>query len=216
MNRYILSIGPILVLFLISSCICPLTSVKPLSDLRNSIYDERIEGAWQLVSADKDLVFLHFGKGQENKTKMISVEHKNNGSIDVLTFTVFPTIIAGNSYLNFNIKELFEELSDELSGYTFMKYQLPDSDSLVLSLIDKKPVIEAIESGKLKGEITYQKFKKRPGQENPVLQQNVKDGVKCVKIKDSSNNIVKYFQSLDSKKLFPESIIFKRITEVTP
>lgn len=211
MNRFILSTILVLFIAFISSCFCPLTSVNPLSDPLNAKYDDRIEGAWQFVSQDGDLVFLHFGKGNEKKTQMISIEHKDNGKIDFLTFTVFPTIVNGQSYLNLNIEELFEEFSEELSGYTFMKYQLSDTDTLALSHINEQPIIEAIKSGKLEGEITYKKTVIKEGNENKVLQQNRKKAVKCVKITDSSNNIIKYFHSLDSEKLFPILIKLKRI-----
>jgi hypothetical protein len=211
MNQWVLSTISILVLMLFSSCFCPLTSVNPLSDPQHPAYDERIEGAWQLASEDEDLVFLHFGKGEEKKTQMVSIEHKNNGKIDLLTFTVFPTMAGGQSYLNFNIKELFKEFGEELSGYTFMKYRFTDTDTLMLYQIDEKPIIEAIKSGKLKGEITYKQTGVKKGKNNKALQQSKKKSLKCVKITDSSNNLIKYFQTVDSKKLFPKPILLKRI-----
>ncbi|UCD31390.1 MAG: hypothetical protein JSV38_11380, partial [Desulfobacterales bacterium] len=109
MNRMIRSVIAIFILIFISSCFCPLTSLNPLTDPQRPKYDERIEGARQVVSEDGGLVFLHFGKGEKKKTEMVSIEHKNNGAIDVLTFTVFSTLAGGQSYLNFNIKELFKE-----------------------------------------------------------------------------------------------------------
>ena len=211
MNRWILSASPFLVVICLSSCFCPLTSVNPLSDPQNTAYDERIEGAWQLVSEDKDLVFLHFGKGDEKKTEMILIEHKNDIKIDVLTFTVFPTIVDGQNYLNFNIKELYKEFGDELSGYTFMKYRLTGTGTLCLSHIDEKPIIEGIKSGKLKGEISYEQREAKAEHKGKALQQNEKKSVKCVKITDSSDNIVKYIHSVDSKNVFPKSMRFKRI-----
>ena len=211
MNRWVLSTISVLVLMFFSSCFCPLTSVNPLSDPQNPTYDERIEGAWQLLAEDGDLVFLHFGKGDEKKTEMISIEHKNNREIDVLSFTVFPTIVNGQNYLNFNIRELFKEFGDELSGYTFMKYHLTGTDTLRLSHIDEEPIIEGIKSGKLKGEITYKQTQAKEGHKGQALQQNKKKSIKCVKITDSSDNIVKYIHSVDSKKIFPKSIILKRI-----
>ena len=211
MNRWVLSTISIFVLMLLSSCFCPLTSVNPLSDPQHPTYDKRIEGAWQLVSEDEDLVFLHFGKGEEKKTEMVSIEHKNNGKIDLLTFTVFPTMAGDQSYLNFNINELFKEFDEELSGYTFMKYRFAGTDTLILYQIDEKPIIEAIKSGKLKGKITYKQTDAKQGKKNKALQQNKKKSIKCVKIKDSSNNLVKYFQTVDSKKLFPKPILLKRI-----
>jgi hypothetical protein len=211
MNRWIRSAIAIVVLMFISSCFCPLSSVNPLSDPQNPTYDERIEGAWQMVSEDGDLVFLHFGKGKENKTRMISIEHKNNGNIEVLNLTVFPTITNDRTYLNFDIKALFKEFGDELSGYTFMKYRFADTDTLMLSQIDEKPIIEAIKSGKLKGEITYKQTAEKQRNESKALQQSKKKSIKCVKITDRSNNLIQYFQTVDSKKLFPKPILLKRI-----
>lgn len=215
MNRWGVSTIIILALMLLSACFCPLTSVNPLSDPKHPTYDERIEGAWQLISEDDDLVFIHFGKGEKKKTKMISIEHKSNGKIDVLTFSVFPTMIGDQSYLNFNIKELFKEFGEELSGYTFMKYQFTGNDMLALFQIDEKPIIEAIKSGKLKGEITYKQTAEKQDKENKVLQQRTNKSIKCVKIMDSSNNLIQYFQTVDSKKLFPKPILLKRIEHNT-
>ena len=203
MNRYIVSAMSMLVLMLLSACFCPLTSVNPLSDPQHATYDERIEGAWQLMSGDDGLVFLHFGRGDDEKTAMISIEHKNNGKIDVLTFSVFPTMFDDQSYLNFNIKELFKEFGEELSGYTFMQYRLSNNDTLTLSLIDEKPIIEAIKSGKLKGDISYKQTDSK---------QSNKKSIKCVRIKDSSNRLIKFIQTVDSKALFPTPMVFKKIT----
>ncbi|UCD88811.1 MAG: hypothetical protein JSW04_10140 [Desulfobacterales bacterium] len=211
MNWMIRSVIAIFILIFISSCFCPLTSLNPLSDPQRPTYDERIEGAWQVVSEDGGLVFLHFGKGEKKKTEMVSIEHKNNGAIDVLTFTVFSTLAGGQSYLNFNIKELFKEFGEDLCGYTFMRYRFTDTDTLRLSQIDEKPIIEGIKSGKLKGEITYKQTAVKQRNENKRIQQNKKKSIKCVKITDSSDNLIKFFQTVDSKKLFPKSILLKRI-----
>ena len=202
MNRWIVAAILLLLLIILSSCFCPLTSVNPLSDPQQAAYDMRIEGAWQLMPEDDGLVFLHFGKGVNNKTAMVSIEHKNNAKIDVLIFSVFPTLSGKQSYLNFHVKELFKEFGEELSGYTFMKYQLTNSDTLTLFQIDEKPIIEAIRSGKLKGDISY---KQTDGQ------QSNKKSIKCVKITDTSDNLIKIFNSVDSKKLFPKPMAFHRI-----
>lgn len=202
MIRGVVSTILMLVLLLLTSCFCPLTSVNPLSDPQHAIYDERIEGAWQLISEDKDLVFLHFGRGEVKKTKMISLEHKRNGDIDVVTFSVFPTLVDNQSYLNFNIRELFKEFDKELNGYTFMKYMLTNANTLTLSQIEEKQIVEAIKSGKLKGDISYKQTEDKQSNKKPT---------KCVKITDSSNNIIQYFQTVDSKKLFPKPMVFNKI-----
>ena len=215
MNRWVLSTIPIFVFMFLSSCFCPLTSVHPLSAPHDPVYDERIEGAWQLVSDNGDLVFLHIGKGDEKKTKIILIEHKNNREIDELTFAVFPTIVDGRTYLNFNIKELYKEFGDELSGYTFMKYHLTGADTLRLFHIDEEPIVEGIKSGKLKGEITYKQTETTTAHKDQAFQQNKKKSIKCVKITDTSNHIVQYIHSVDTEKLFPRSMLFKRIEPQT-
>jgi hypothetical protein len=195
----------IFLLFSFSSC-CPLISSHPLSDPGDAQYDKRIEGAWK--KGDDMAVFLHFGKGPANKTKAIFVEHKNNGKVDYGTFTVFPTSINGESYLNLNAREWY----DKYTGYIFLRYELSDHDTLILSLIDREPVINAIKSKKLEGEITYTK-KPAIKEENKTesLQKNEKTSVACVKITDNSKNIIKFFQSMDSKKLFSRHLKFIKI-----
>jgi len=211
MNRYIPPIILMPFLMFISSCFCPLTSVHPLSDPQNAKYDDRIQGAWQFASQDGELVFLHFGKEKDNKTQMISIEHKNNGEMELSTFSVFPTITNGQNYLNFNIQELFKEFNEDVSGYIFMKYELLDAATLDLSYINEEPIIKAIKSGKLKGEITYEKTATLEGDEEKTLKQNRERTIECVKITDSPDNIIAYFQSVDPKKLFPKPMRLIRI-----
>ncbi len=124
MKRIILLATLMTSLVFLGGCFCPLTSVNPLSDPQNAKYDKRLEGAWQSVSPDGDLEFIHFGEDDEKKTQMVIIEHMRSGKIDFSTLTVFPTIINGKGYLNVKVEDLFEEFSEEISGYIFMKYQL--------------------------------------------------------------------------------------------
>jgi len=195
----------------LGGCFCPLTSVNPLSDPQNAKYDKRLGGAWQSVSPDGGLEFIHFGKDDEKKTQMVIIEHMNSGKIDLSTLTVFPTIINGKGYLNVNVEDLFEEFSEDISGYIFMKYELLDKDTLTLSFLEEKPIVEAIKSGKLEGEITYEKKDIKKGDEGDSSKQNKKKTIKCAKLSDSSDNILKYIQSVDPDKLFPKPIELRRI-----
>jgi len=211
MKRIILVATLMTSLVFLNGCFCPLTSVNPLSDPQDAKYDKRLEGAWQSVSQDGDLEFVHFGKGDEKKTEMIIIEHMRSGKIDFSTLTVFPTIINGKGYLNIHVEDLFEEFSEDLSGYVFMKYELLDKNTLTLSFLKEKPIIEAIKSGKLEGEITYEKKGIKKDDEGDSSKQNKKKTIKCVILSDSSDNILKYIQSVDPDKLFPEPIELKRI-----
>jgi hypothetical protein len=211
MKRIILLATLMTSLVFFNGCFCPLTSVNPLSDPHHAKYDKRLEGAWQSVSQDSDLNFIHFGKDDEKKTEMVIIEHMRSGKIDVSMLTVFPTIINGKGYLNMKVEDLFEEFSEDLSGYIFMKYELPDKNTLTLSLLNEKPIVDAIKSGELKGDITYEKVVTKAGGEKDSSGQNKERKIKCVKLSDSSDNILKYFETADSKKLFEETTEFKRI-----
>ncbi|MFC1813558.1 hypothetical protein ACFL03_12810 [Thermodesulfobacteriota bacterium] len=211
MKRIILLITLIFPLVFLNGCFCPLTSVNPLSDPHNAKYDKRIGGAWQSVSTDGDLEFIHFGKDDEKKTQMVIIEHMRSGKIDFSTLTVFPTIINGKGYLNIHVEELFEEFKEDLSGYVFMKYELLDKNTLTLSFLEEKPIIEAIKSGTLEGEITYEKKDIKKGDEGDSSKQGKKTTIKCVTLSDRSDNILKYIQSNDPDKLFPKPIELRRI-----
>jgi len=211
MKRIILLAILMTSLVFLGGCFCPLTSVNPLSDPQNAKYDKRLEGAWQSVSTDGDLEFIHFGKDDEKKTRMVIIEHMHNGKIDFSTLTVFPTIINGKGYLNVNVEDLFEEFSEDISGYIFMKYELLDKNTLTLSFLEEKPIVEAIKSGKLAGEITYEKKDIKKGDEGGSSQQSKKKTIKCAKLSDSSDNILKYIQSVDPDKLFPKPIELRRV-----
>jgi hypothetical protein len=93
----------------------------------------------------------------------------------------------------------------------FLKYELLDSNTLILSHIYYKPVIEAIKSGKLKGDITYKKTVTVEENKKKEMPENNDKFIDYVKITDNSSNIINFFQSTDSKKVFTKPIRFTRI-----
>jgi hypothetical protein len=193
----------------LTSC-CPLTSLNHLSDPDKAEYDQRIEGSWKLQ--DDKQGFLHIGKGPDNKTLMVLVGYKSGGEVEFNTYNVFPTIVGDQNYLNFNNEELFDKsIKEGIRGYTFIKYELLNPKTLVFSIINNEPVIEAIKTGKLKGEITYKKAVVEKENRKDAPQQNKAKTPYCVKITDSSDNIINFFQSVDSKELFEDFYKFTRI-----
>ena len=83
--------------------------------------------------------------------------------------------------------------------YIFVKYKISPANSLTFSFIDKEKIKEAINNRALKGSIP--KEKKITNNKGNITKLTSSNG--CVKITDSSKNIVKYFESIDKESLFP-------------
>jgi len=71
-----------------------------------------LEGTWYGKSESNTDVFLHIGKRKDNgTTQVISVEHKNNGSLDLveIELIMFPTIIKDEHYMNIKVVEISDK-----------------------------------------------------------------------------------------------------------
>ena len=88
-------------------------------------------------------------------------------------------------------------------------YNLIDEDTLLFYLMSDEPIISAVRSNRLKGEITYKKQVKVEGQDN--ISPLKKPEIDCVTVTDTSHNILDFIHSADQNQLFPEALEFKRI-----
>ena len=200
----------VLISLLLSAC-APTISVNPLS--QPSSVDKRLEGLWKLVS-DTDMAYLHIGKTSETTMIALSVDHKENGALEISKIPFFPTQTKGNNYLNVKFEDLEDDAAKEYKGYLFVKYEFIDKDTFRLYMMDNDPIISAIQEGRLKGEITY--GKRALGQIAPTDKPLSPDDeprqtIDCVTMTDSSENILKFLESNSVDKLFVEPINFVRV-----
>ena len=191
------------------SC-CPPNSINPLSDFKTADYEERLEGAWYGKSETNTDVFLHIGKRKDNgTTQVISVEHKNSGSLDLvkIELIMFPTVIKDEFFMNIKVVEISDKSIPADVEYLFIKYIISPKNLLTFSFINHEKIKEAINNGTLKGSIP----KESKVIDNKGNITKLMPSAGCVKITDSSQNIVKYFESMDTEILFPYSLKFKKI-----
>ena len=195
--------------FLTSWSCCPPNSINPLSDFKTADYEERLEGTWYGKSETNTDVFLHIGKRKDDgTTQVISVEHKKNGFLDLVKFELimFPTVIEEEYFMNIKVVEISDKSISADVEYIFVKYKIAPKNSLTFSFINHEIIKEAINNGALKGSIP--KERKITDSKGNITKLIPSTG--CVKITDSSQNIVKYFESMDTKRLFPYTLKFKK------
>ena len=191
------------------SCCAP-NSINPLSDYKTADYDERLEGTWYGKSETNTDVFLHIGKRKDDgTTQAISVEHMKNGSLDLvkIELIMFPTVIKNSYFMNIKVVEISDKSISTDVEYIFVKYKISPKNLLTFSFMNHEKIKEAIKNGVLKGSITDER--KITDSKRNITKLIPSAG--CVKITDSSQNIVKYFESMDTEKLFPYPLKFKRI-----
>ena len=196
--------------FSISWSCCPPNSINPLSDFKTADYEERLEGTWYGKSETNTDVFLHIGKRKDDgTTQVISVEQKRNGFLDLVKFELimFPTVIKDEFFMNIKIVEISDKSIPADVEYIFVKYKIAPKNSLTFSFINHDIIKEVVNSGTLKGSIP----KERNVSDNKGNIIKLIPSTSCVKITDSSQNIVKYFESIDTERLFPYSLKFKKI-----
>ena len=195
-----------IVILLLSAC-CPTVSVNPLSI--PSGLDKRLEGLWKSDFKEDNSVYLHIGEKSENTMEVLSVEHKNNGSLDVIKIPFFITKTNKNYYLNVNLEDMGNEISGRYKGYLFLKYTFLNKDTLHLALLDDKPIISAIQKNKLKGEITYKsKIALKGTKTEDAPSEKIID---CIKITDTSKNILNLIETGNNGDFFPATLKFIKI-----
>ena len=126
---------------------CLPTSKNPLSAPEDAVADTRLEGVWYGKSGE-DTVFLHFVAGKAASMDIVEVDHEKSGGAHTSIYTMFPTVIDGQRYMN------IREKNGDKKPYYFARYTLSKTGTLTLWLMSEKPVAKAINAGKLTGKIT--------------------------------------------------------------
>ena len=184
-------------------------SVNPLS--QPSVLDKKLEGTWKYESKEGEEVYLHIGKKTENTMLALSVEHKKDGSLDISEIPFYITMTGVNNYFNVRYKDIDESAEAKENGFIFVKYAFSGDNNLNIYQFNPDVIISAVQSGKLKGEIYYKETKITPppekaGREKPAAAKTIDR----VKITDTSENMVKFFNS-EGNKYIPEVLKFVRM-----
>jgi hypothetical protein len=192
-----------LVTIFLSAC-STWVSVNPLSP--PSEPDKKLEGLWKLESKENDIVYLHIGKKTENTMIALSVEHKDDGSLDIVEVPFFITRTGMNNYINVRYEDIEKSEAEKEKGFMFVKYSLSDDNSLSLFQFDPEIIKSAVQSGKLKGEVYYRETTPNPASENGGKEKIIDS----VKITDTSENIIKFINT-EGAKFLPEVLKFVRV-----
>jgi len=203
MKKYLLLVAAIAIF--LPAC-CPMVSVHPLSEPDG--LDDRLFGVWRPVSPEGERVYLHVGKESDTIMVALSVEHLDAGRLDTARMPFFLTRAKKNDYWNIRYEDVEDNLAKGYAGFFFMKYTFPDDDTLLVYQLDRKAVINAIKTGKLKGQITYKAQKTSPAAQLKTLP--AKKNVNCVTITEESMSLLKFIEAGDSHALFPEPMRFVR------
>lgn len=197
MIRAILIVNVLLSIFL-AAC-CPVTSMHPLCKPADALFDARLAGAWHGGAIENDTGIIHFGKGPDNQTLVLAVEHKNDHTMQQFTFPVFISHIAEQYYMTIPLKTLGMAAAQKYQGYVIVQYQLTDPNTLVFSDIDDKALAQAITAKQINGEVSYEE------------EENGTKKVECVHMTDSTERLRKWLTSTKSKTLFRPYMTLKRI-----
>ncbi len=189
---------------LIGAC-CPLTSTYPLGGPDAVSYDDRLTGSWEVVPASDERLFFHMGRGEDQRLRIVGVEHRADGRINHTDFLITAVRIADRTFINLDLNQLEKEVSLDNSGFIILQYDLPTPDTLVLRHMNIQAVAAAVGSKTLGGEITYS-----PIPTVPVSGEAVRE-VECVRITDTSANLVQFVSHADAKNLFTHEVKLKRI-----
>ena len=139
-------------------------STAPLSDASKATPDKRLIGLWQ-HKHQNGVTYYHVGylggKAPEGMMRVVTVSHPNNGELQKpQQFLAFASDLGGDSYLNMAVvtqEQLASILEDGwkaglLESYILLRYRV-DGDALLVWAMNNKAKSEAIEGGRIKGEI---------------------------------------------------------------
>lgn len=167
---------------------CGAVSVHPLSDPEKAVNDQRLSGLWT-AKIDNELVFAHFVNKDESTTEIVTVSSRENGNGDWTVFSMFPSRIGGESYMNVRLViHNGEAAGDDEKSYGLVRYRISKDGVLKVWRMSEKKLIEDIESGKLKGEV------KKGSWVNDVI------------ITAPTDQLARYVRNSDPKRLFDELI----------
>lgn len=164
---------------------CP-ESIHPVSDPAGAVADPALHGTWH-GTFDGDEIYLHVGPAARGMTQAVMVEHKEKGGeLKVERYVAFPSRLDKLAMLN--VRRVDEPDTD--LGYTLFKYEV-HKKKLTLWMTSYGAVRDDIKAGKLAGR----------AQDGPFGE---------TLITASSEELAKYLQHSDPKRLFDKPLVFNR------
>ncbi|HWB60163.1 MAG TPA: hypothetical protein VG733_11770 [Chthoniobacteraceae bacterium] len=172
---------------------CLPTSKNPLSNPAEAVVDMRLNGVWYGKSGE-DTIFLHFVAGKATSMDVVEVDHEKDGDAHTSIYTMFPTIIGNQRYMN------VREKGGADKPYYFARYTLSKNGTLTIWLMSEAPVAKAVKSEKLAGKITV----KNAGASNES---------RDIGLTASTASLDAYVSGADPDVLFAEKFAtFKKVT----
>ena len=184
---------PLLLALIFSLAGCLPVSQNPLSSLEDATADPRLDGLWYGKSGE-DEIFLHFVPGDTAAMQVVEVDHEKKGVAHTTLYTVFPSVIGGQHYLN--IRE------EKDKPYYLAHYQVADG-TLKIWLMSETRGAKAVKSGKLKGKISE---KGKATDKNGALFPEIT-------ITDTTEHLAAFVKKSDPEILFDQKFgTFKKVT----
>ena len=167
---------------------CLPVSQNPLSAPEEAAADSHLPGVWYGKSGE-DEIFLHFVPGQAAEMQIVEVDHEKKGEAHTTLYSMFPTVIGGQHYLN--VRE------GKNKPYYLARYHLSDAGALTIWLMSEKAAAKAINSRKLKGQV--------------VEKQQSSD--RDVTLSDTTEHLAAFVRKSDPQVLFDQKFgTFKKVT----
>ena len=188
-KMFILILSVVVLVFILSSC-CPVVSEKPLSQPLK--IDTDLEGVWQLESENQEIVYLHISALNE-KFAAVSVEHRDDGKLDIIKTMFFLTRIKLGLYMNIHTNELPKEELGTIDGWMFLQIKFFNKDRFAMAHLNDQPIIDAVRNGELSGILTQRDTR-----------------VNCVALTDSSENMRNYIET-HGDSLFIDPTVWNRV-----
>lgn len=184
---------------------CPITAVNPLNKPQDAILDARLTGAWKGGSSPKDVAYIHIGNGPNNTMEVVGVEHRVDGKMAQEHFSMFISSVGRRHYMNIDLKNLKMNEAKGHKGYLIVQYDLLDSNTLVVSYMDKNALAKAIADKKLSGRVTYDDAEQSA--ESAATAQKIK----CIYITENTDRLREFIDSDAARQLFVPYITLKRL-----
>ena len=170
---------------------CLPVSQNPLSTPENATADDRLGGVWYGKSGE-DEVFLHFVPSQTAEMQAVEVDHEKKGAAHTTLYTVFPTVLGAQHYLN--IQE------GKNKPYYLARYQISGSGALTIWLMSETSAAKAVKKGKIKGKVVDRPM----GDQAPQ---------RDITITDTTEHLAAFVKKSDPDLLFDQKFAtFKKVT----
>ena len=154
-----------LLLLLETGCSVP-ASLHPLSDDETSEVDEKLVGYWQVIDEDTDRddppppPFTVARKpGTRATMESIYVEINGEKELKVERNLLFTSKVGEQSFIS------WQQVDDDTVNYVIAAYEFTRKGRLQVLLMDEDKVIEAIEQGRMDGEVVIRTERDKNGVE---------------------------------------------------